>query len=222
MEGFFIAPNGQKFYGKPRTLYIDIETAPSLGYVWGKWEQNVIEFKRSWFILSFSHRWGDETTTHVHSLRQYKGYKQDKFNDRALMLDLRDIMESADIIVSHNGDRFDFKKIRTRFFINKLRFRKGGGNFISIDLLKMFRSLFAFDSNKQDDLGKELETGRKLATHGKNTWLGCYAGDPKEWSIMEKYNIADVELLYRNAQRLFDWIPEKSNRRKPITVKSLL
>ena len=28
-----------------KILFLDIETAPSLGWVWGKWQQNVIDFK---------------------------------------------------------------------------------------------------------------------------------------------------------------------------------
>jgi hypothetical protein len=34
-----------------------LETAPNLGYVWGKWEQNVIDFKKSWYVLSFAVLW---------------------------------------------------------------------------------------------------------------------------------------------------------------------
>ena len=36
----------------PKILLLDIETSPALGYVWKKWDTNVIEFKDSWYILS--------------------------------------------------------------------------------------------------------------------------------------------------------------------------
>ena len=37
----------------PKILLIDIETAPNLGYIWGKYEQNVIDYKTEWYLLSF-------------------------------------------------------------------------------------------------------------------------------------------------------------------------
>ena len=54
IEGFF---NGQAFIGEPRCLLLDIESSTNLAHVWGKYEQDVIEFERHWYMLCFSYKW---------------------------------------------------------------------------------------------------------------------------------------------------------------------
>ena len=44
---------------KLKVLIFDIETAPSLGWVWGKYDQDVISFEKHWYMLSFAAKWLD-------------------------------------------------------------------------------------------------------------------------------------------------------------------
>ncbi len=69
---------------KSRIVFIDIETAPSLGWVWGKWEQNVIDFKADWYMLSFAWKWLGEKSVHVLGLDDFPEYEKDKTNDKHL------------------------------------------------------------------------------------------------------------------------------------------
>src|SRR3990167_3818406 len=41
----------------PKILLFDIETTPNLAYVWGKYEQDVIQYKSEWYMLSWSAKW---------------------------------------------------------------------------------------------------------------------------------------------------------------------
>lgn len=178
---------------KARVLMLDIETAPSLGYVWAKYDTTVIDFKSDWYLLSFGYKWyeHDKKVTTV-GLNNGPKYKPGSEDDKWLTQQLWDLMDEADIIVAHNGDRFDIKKITTRFLLHGMN---PTTPFKTVDTLKIARAKFAFDSNKLDDLARYLGIGRKLPHTGFLLWKGVMAGDKTAWKTMHKYNGHDVELL---------------------------
>ncbi len=57
---------------KTKILVFDIETSPSLGYVWGKYKQYVIEFEQEWNMLCFAYKWLGEKKIHSKALPDYK------------------------------------------------------------------------------------------------------------------------------------------------------
>lgn len=192
-----------------KILFLDIETAPSLGWVWGKWEQNVIDFKRDWYILSYAYKWStDKKVTTVGLIDFPAVFKADIENDRALVGDLWALLNEADIVVAHNGDAFDLAKINSRFLIHDLI---PPSPYKTVDTLKIARKVFAFDSNKLDDLGHYLKIGRKLPHTGFHLWKGCMIGDPISWAKMKKYNGHDVELLVKLYYLLRKWAPSHPN-----------
>jgi hypothetical protein len=79
-----------------KILIYDIETTPNLAYVWGKWQQDVIQFKQEWTLLSFSYKWLDEKKTIA--------VGQDNFTEEALVLRLHQLFSEADVLIAHNGD----------------------------------------------------------------------------------------------------------------------
>ena len=173
-------------------MYLDIETAPSLGWVWGKWETNVIDFKSDWYVLSYAYKFaGQDKVTSV-GLDDFAAYKRDKEDDKQLIKSLWKLIDKADIIIAHNGDGFDLPKINTRFLTHGL---KPPTPYKTVDTLKIARKVFKFDSNKLDDLGRYLGVGRKLPHTGFHLWKGCMSGDPAAWKLMKEYNGHDVELL---------------------------
>ncbi len=186
---------------KPTIAYIDIETSPSLGWVWGVWEQNVLEIEQDWYLLSFAVKINDGKTK-VYALPDYKGYKRDRRNDKALVRELWNVLDSADIIIAHNGDRFDLRKANARFIAHGLT---PPAPYKSVDTLKIARKHFMFDSNRLDNLARYLNIGRKLETGGKDTWLGCMRGDKHAWEVMKEYNAHDVELLYEVHKQFVPW-----------------
>lgn len=193
---------------KARILLFDIETAPNLGYVWGKWEQDVIEFKNNWYILSFSAKWLGESKVTTKGLCDYKGYKKGSEDDSLLVKDLWNLFDKADIIVAHNGDQFDIKKVNTRFLQHGM---KPPSIYKTIDTKKIAKRYFNFDSNKLDDLGQYLSVGRKMKHSGFEIWKGCMSGDKKSWREMLSYNKQDVILLENVYLKLRSWITNHPN-----------
>src|ERR1041385_6213513 len=106
---------------KPKILLVDIETAPSLGYCWGKWQQNVIAFKEDWYILSVAFKWLGDKKIQTRLLCDYKSYKNNPQNDKFLVEELWKLFNEADIIIAHHGDGFDVKKSNARFVFHGLK-----------------------------------------------------------------------------------------------------
>lgn len=186
----------------PRILIYDIETAPLLGWCWNMWETNVIDVFSSWYMLSFSAKWLGSKTVKTYSLDQYPGYRKDRENDRHLVSELWRLFDEADIVIAHNGDRFDIKKSNARFIFHGL---KPPSTYKTIDTLKIARRHFGFLSNKLNDLGAYLGVGRKLPHTGFHLWKGCMTGDLSSWKLMRRYNAQDVRLLERVYLKLRPW-----------------
>lgn len=191
-----------------RIVFLDVETAPSLGFCWGKYDQTIIDFDRDWYMLSFAYKIAGQNKVHVKGLIDYSGYLKDPENDGKLIADLWTVFDNADIIVGHNGDDFDIKKSNTRFILHKLA---PPSPYKTIDTVKIARKIFRFDSNKLDDLGHYLGIGRKLPTTGFHLWRGCMLGDKKAWAQMKQYNAHDVELLEQIYYLMQAWAPGHPN-----------
>ena len=80
----------------------------------------------------------------------------------------------------------------------------------TIDTLKVSRKYFGMLSNKQDDIGAYLKTGRKIKTD-KDLWLDCIAGKPEALKRMAEYNAQDVVLLEKNYLKFRPWISNHPN-----------
>lgn len=188
---------------KPRILLYDLETSPNIGYTWGKWEVNVIEFKKEWELLSVAYKWLGDTKTRVIARPDFK----DK-TDASITKALWKLFDEADITVAHNGNSFDAKKSRAKFVEHGLTPPSPSKQ---IDTKLIAKSQFAFNSNSLNDLGQLLKLGKKVPTGGFSLWLGCMAGDRKSWKKMKDYNKQDVELLEKIYKRLRPWVQSGTN-----------
>ena len=193
---------GESAAGRTRVLLYDLESAPYIGYTWGKWEQNVIQFIEERYIISFAYKWLGEKKVHVVSLPDFSGYKKDRKNNKALVQKLHDLLDQADIAVGHNVMDFDDKVANTDFLVHDM---KPTLPHKCVDTLKILRSKFALSSNKLDDACARLKIGRKVKHPGFEMWLGCLAGDKKSWALMRKYNAMDVVLLEKLYLRIRAW-----------------
>jgi DNA polymerase elongation subunit (family B) len=112
-------------------------------------------------MLSFAVKWDGEKRVKTYALPDYPLFKRDKENDRDLVKDLYDVFDEADILIAHNGDRFDIRKSNARFIQHGL---KPPITYKTIDTLKIARrQKFKFDSNRLNDLGHISGSGQAPA-----------------------------------------------------------
>lgn len=192
-----------------KILLFDIESMANKAFVWGKYEQNVIEYEREFYLLCFAFKWLGESKTNAYSLPDFSMYKKDKYNDKELVKALWDLFNEADIIIAHNGDQFDIRMANARFAFHGL---PPPSPYKTVDTKKIAKRYFRFNSNKLDDLGNYFGLGRKIDTGGFELWLGCVNNDPIAWYKMVKYNKQDVVLLEKVYLKLLPWITNHPNR----------
>lgn len=195
----------KKVNKKPRILLYDIETAPNLAYVWGKYQQDVIAYEEEWYMLSFAYKWFDGRRIYCHTINEFSDRPG---SDKSLVKKLWKLFDEADIIIAHNGDAFDNKKSNARFLYWNM---KPPSPYKTIDTLKIARRYFKFNSNRLDDLAKILRLGQKVKHAGFDLWLGCMQGDESAWKTMIKYNKHDVNLLEKIYMRLRAWTDNHPN-----------
>ena len=171
---------------KPRILFWDIETSPVLAWVWGYYDQNVLGIVEDSHLLSIAYKWdGDKDVTFLRK-------SLSKGNDAALVKQVWYLLDEADYVIAHNGDKFDQKKANTRFLHYKLGLPSA---YVQIDTLKEYRRHFNMPSYKLNEIAKFLQLGGKVQHAGFALWLGCMANDEASWAKMKEYNLHDVALL---------------------------
>lgn len=185
---------------EPRILVYDIETYPALAYVWGAYDQNIIDIHTEWGLLGFAWKWlGDKTVRWVQS---------DGMDDTEVVKKLHELFDEADIIVAHNGDRFDRRKANAQFLKHGLG---PPSHYQTVDTKKVSSRHFAQYKNNLDYLGKRFGLGRKIKTEGFDLWLGCMANDPAAWRKMKAYAKQDVNLLEEVYLEMRGWIDNHPN-----------
>lgn len=190
----------------PKILLFDIETLPLVAYTWGIWKQNISDYQiiQDWCILSWSAKWLFDSTVDGDILTSEEAINRD---DERITRSLWDYINEADIIVAHNGDDFDIKKINSRFF-------KYGLNppspYVTVDTLKQSRKCFGHTSHKLDYLSKLFSNSEKLKT-GFGLWVACDNGE--QWALdkMLNYNKHDTDLLEDIFIQMIPWMTSLPN-----------
>lgn len=190
------------------TLIYDIETAPIVGTVWGKYEQNLIWSIQDWYILGFSYRWlGKRMKTQSVFMHQFGLFKKEPQNDYEVVKILHELFSKAEVVVAHNGNSFDQKKAQARMVLHGF---DPPSPYQQVDTKLVARRNFNFTSNKLDDLGEYFGFGKKLKTDA-DLWRKCMAGDLKAWKYMATYCDRDVELLEKVYLKMRPWDKQHPN-----------
>jgi hypothetical protein len=184
----------------------DIETAPLAGNMWGMWKQNIgwNQITRDWYMLTWAAKWLDEDvvmydSNHLHG---------DCRDDRPICESLHALLDEADMVVAHNGNKFDVKKVNARFILHGM---EPPAPYRKIDTLIEARKNFAFTSNRLDALGDALGLGRKVDTGGFSLWSRCMEGDDAAFEEMVDYNVQDIILLEEVYLKLRPWMHNHPN-----------
>ena len=191
-----------------KTLIYDLEVSPILGWVYEKYDTNLVEMEHDYFLLSFAYKWLGEKQVYVHALPDYKTYKKDKYDDKELVKDLHKVLSEAQIVVGHNMARFDERKSNARMVLNGLDCPSPHQ---VIDTLKVARQKFAFTSNKLADLAEYLNIPQKKMHVGSAQWIKAIHGDMETWNHIKKYNKRDIEVTEQVYLKLRSYMTNHPN-----------
>lgn len=195
-----------------RILYMDIETAPMLAYVWQAKTDYIgtHQFTHDFFMLSWAAKFDDRKTVRSGVLNSSEARGQ---QDARIVSDLADVLREADIVVGHNLNSFDIPKINSRLLLNQL---EPLGPIRTIDTLTLARRSFKLASNKLDYLAQLLGVGGKLTT-GFDLWRRCYMGDTKALAQMVRYNRNDVVIQEKVYESLLPYLKGVPRIAEPVS-----
>lgn len=174
----------------PKILVFDIETLPMWVRVWGLYKQRVpiTNVIKDWIVLSWAAKWlmSDGTLSDILTPEEVE-----QRDDKRICKSIWNLIDQADIILAHNLERFDVRKLNSRFMIHGMN---PPSPYQTIDTLKHSRNIAAHSSHKLDWLGQLVRNEGKISTD-YDLWIRCENGEKEALEYMLKYNIEDTQLL---------------------------
>ena len=179
-----------------KILHLDIESKPNLVWTWGLFKQNIglNQIAKPGGLLCFASTWDDGSKPTFLS-------EWDDGLD-SMVEKIWSLLEEADAVCGFNSNRFDITMINREFL---LRGMPPPSSYRKIDLLKVARKNFKFNSNKLDNLVQELGLGQKASHAGFSMWTDVMSGCKKAQKQMKIYNMRDTDLLPKLYNRLLAW-----------------
>lgn len=178
-------------YRQANVLVFDIETSPLMVYTWGIWNQNIPtdNILKDWMILTWSAKWLFEDKMYSARIKPSEIKRND---DKRVVKALWSLIDEADIVIAHNGNKFDIKRMNTRFLKHGLNLPSP---YQSIDTLLHARKKFNIISNRLDYIASNfLGIEGKMETE-KGLWKKAIEGDREALHTMDVYCQQDVRVL---------------------------
>lgn len=190
----------------PKVLILDLESSPLISYHFQMWKVNIglKQVITKPHLLTWSAKWFREDTTFSDRLTPEEALAND---DYRIVSSLWDIMNEADVIVAHYGDKFDLPLANARFAIHKM---SPLSPYKSVDTKAVASKNFKLYSNKLDAIAELFGFEGKIETDF-SLWRGCMEGDEESLIKMETYNIQDVIVLENIYEKLLPYIKNHPN-----------
>lgn len=199
--------NGATTLKIPKILLFDIETVMMKGYFWnGKYKQTISDEQiiDDWNTVAWAAKWLFSSDIMCDVQTPEEAINRD---DLRLLEGIWNLMDEADILIAHNGDRFDVRKLNSRFiehgFLPPSPYR-------TIDTLKVAKRHFAFSSYALPFICSKLGVEGKFDTR-YSLWKECLDGDEAALEYMSKYNVQDVKILEEVYLKFRPWIKSHPN-----------
>lgn len=178
-------------------MFWDIETAPMIVTTWGLYPKSLPHegILQDWFIICGAWKSGDSDKVHAVSIKNAP-------DDYLVTKALGEAVSKADVIVHHNGNRFDIKKLNARLIFHGL---PPVPPVPMVDTLREVKKIAAFSSNRLDYLAKVLVGEGKMHTE-PGLWLKALKGNKPAIKKMVDYNKVDVirlEQVYNKLRPYF-------------------
>jgi len=180
-----------------KILTLDIETSPSLAYVWRLFKENIplARLVETGEVICVAAKWHGDDNVMFYSI--HHDGKQEMLNA------VYNLLSEADAVVTYNGKKFDIPHLNREFILAGMT---PPAPYAHIDLYWTARQKFNFISNKLENVLTELGLGGKFEHSGFQLWIDCMKDDPEAWEEMKKYNVMDVVRTEQLYDRMLPWI----------------
>ena len=200
---------------KPRVLILDIETSQIIAGVFRTGKQVVTHDNLHGMFSVYCAAWKWLGESKIYDVCVPKN---NLLNDKRVIKKLKSLVEEADIIVGHNLDAFDLKKINSKCLLYEMGPIELGN---TVDTLKVARKHFAMPNNKLDYLAGILGVGGKL-DNTRGLWQRLLMGDATALVPMVKYNRQDVKIQEKVYKKMLPYITNHPNMNAFVDSDSLV
>jgi len=190
-----------------KILVFDIETYPFLAYSFNKWKTNINDdfIVHDWGMLCWSAKWlfSDEVMSDKMTEEELNN-----LDDSRISRSIWELINEAEVVIAHNGVKFDIKKVNTKF----LEYEIGRPSpYQVIDTLIHVRKRFAITSNRLDYIAKNFfGIEGKLQTE-TGLWRRCMDKEYLALEFMSEYCDQDVRVLEDVYLLMRAWISPHPN-----------
>jgi uncharacterized protein YprB with RNaseH-like and TPR domain len=185
---------------KPRICFYDIETSLAKSYHFQQWKVNLSQKQKiqESHLLSHAWAWGDgEVTGSILTREEMLAHDPER-----LVLECWSLLDNCDILVAHNGKRFDVKKVNSYFLQYGM---PPPSPYRVIDTLLVAKQKFALPFNSLAYLAEFLDVEQKIDTGGVDLWIQCDQGSQEALDKMNEYCMGDIVTLRGVYNRLIGW-----------------
>lgn len=182
----------------PKILTLDIETTPELGYVWGRFKQFLapVQVAQRSYMLTWSAKWLGEDEVLADAINYHRtpeeGKQYREEDDFEVVSSMWHLLDECDVAIAHNGLRFDFPYLNSRFAYHGLGMPSP---YKAVDTCKIAKKYFRFPANSLKELGIYLGINTPKLDTDFQLWIDCMHGVRGAWDYMVEYNKFDVKLL---------------------------
>lgn len=154
---------------------------------------------KDFFILTHAWQWNDEDIESTY----IDGEDAKEENDFNVVLKAWHLLDNADIVVGHNLDKFDIKKVNARFLKWGL---PAPSPYKTIDTYKLAKRKFGLTFKSLKYLCEFLNLPvQKLSHDGVKLWIKATLGDEESIQKMVTYNRGDIPTLKMVYEKLQSW-----------------
>lgn len=191
---------------KKRVLFYDIETSFCKGHFWRPGynqrigAEQIIEYAK---IISIHWKWSDSNK--VYNIDW--GLK--KQCDKKLLEKFIPEMDKADLIITHNGKRFDTPWIRTRAMLHEIPMRP---TYTEVDTYKLAKKYLNLPSYSLKEICKYYGLEAKKDAGGLQTWIDVvFNKDKKALDHLLYYGDGDITSLEAVYNKLSPYVMNTTN-----------
>lgn len=174
------------------TRVIDIEVTPALVRMYGKnFDPVILEEVEPERIacISWLDNGGKLHCRGIWDMPSYKGKWTGKAQ-KELAIFCRDLINEPDILIGHNSDRYDIKKINSECLFYEITPPRENKSY---DTMKLAGKYGYEPTKKLSYLAEKYTSGGKLTHEGYKTYIKAVAGDKKAQRVLATYNKVDVK-----------------------------
>ena len=194
---------------EPRIIFFDLETLADLPAVMthlprlSDYPGQTLKASIN-SVICFGYKIGEKGAAKTINAWDFKGWKVNVNDDLDLVKAARAILSTADVVVTHNGKRFDWKFLQTRLMKHGL---KPLHKIQHVDTCAVVKQNLYLINNRMNTVAKHLRTHEKLDNGGWELWERVQKREKKAMRLMSKYCAQDVEVLAQIFKHLRPFAP---------------